>query len=52
MTHLSNRKETHTFIILARGREVDRVTCSRNRIAQLLHEYRSSYGCEITVRSC
>ena len=52
MTHISNRREAHTFIILARGREVDRVTCSRDYVATLVRKYRRSLKCEVTVKSC
>ena len=52
MTHLSNRREAHTFILLARGREVDRVTCSRDYVINLARKYRRSLKCEVQVREC
>lgn len=50
MTHLSNKREKHTYLILAHGEIWAEITCSANRIASLVRQYRKALACEITVR--
>jgi hypothetical protein len=52
MTHLSNRREAHTFIILSKGVELERLTCSRNYAMGLVRKYRRSLKCEVRAISC
>lgn len=52
MSHLQNKREKHTYIILARGEVWGEITCSSNRIASLVRQYRKALACEVTVKEC
>ena len=52
MTHLQNRREKHTYQLIARGEVWAEITCSVNRITSLTRQYRKALGCEVTVKSC
>lgn len=52
MTHQSNRRQEHTFIIMAKGEEVRTLTCSNDKARNLVRKYRRSLKCNVRAISC